>query len=215
MNMNNCFKCSNTSALTGPSLVLWGIAQVWCLGNVSRMKSWFWFPSRISSTAHSMTSAVGPICSPDVLKSKDEDPDKTTSGSQPWILHWVCCRFSQCSLRTVFAQTCGLLNQLLCGIGYFLSPDTMSDPLAEGFMLVSEDHSPAPEWTAHDVHVIFSFLILFQVLKSPLWHTKAMAHQLGRAGTARRRVGDKGVVMHGGDALRCTHLLLSWVRGFA
>lgn len=69
--MNNCFKCSYTSALMGPSLVLEGISQFWSLGSVSRKKILFWFLNRIFSTSTSVASAIGTIWFPDVLTMKD------------------------------------------------------------------------------------------------------------------------------------------------
>lgn len=69
--MNNCFKCSNASALMGPHLVLEGISQFWSLGSVSRKKILFWFLNRISSTSSSVASAIGTMGFPDVLTTKD------------------------------------------------------------------------------------------------------------------------------------------------
>lgn len=71
MNMNNCFKCSNTSALMGPCLVLEGISQFWSLGSISRNKILFWFLNRISSTSSFVASAISTIWFPDVLTTKD------------------------------------------------------------------------------------------------------------------------------------------------
>lgn len=71
MNMNNHFKCWNTSTLMGPRLVLEGISQFWSLSNTYRIKVLFWFLNRTSSISSSVASAISTIQFPGVCTSKD------------------------------------------------------------------------------------------------------------------------------------------------
>lgn len=115
MNMNNCFKCSNTSILMGPCLVLEGISQFWSLWSVSRKKILFWFLNKISSTSSCVASAIGTTWFPDVLTTKSLKiqwklpVDLTFESCTGFALGWVNAHWQQRLLRHSDFSFCSYL----------------------------------------------------------------------------------------------------------